>query len=95
MVIEEVGEVSEDEEDFGEFQRDRVVGNENENGGEDGEKGFWEWQEEGEVEDGEFVEGNEYTEARKANSLLDRIKHGEKLRRAEEARQRLKAEALS
>ncbi|KAL8795213.1 MAG: hypothetical protein Q9195_002224 [Heterodermia aff. obscurata] len=93
LVIEEVGEVSEDEEDYGEFQKDRVVGNEN--GWEDGEKGFWEWQEEEELEDLGVVEGNEYTEARKAKSLLDRIKQAEKVRKAEEARKRLKAEALS
>ena len=88
LMIEEVGEVSEDEEDYGEFQRDRVVG-------EDGGMGFWEWQEEGQVDEGENVEGNEYTEARTAKSLLNKIKRAEKLRKAEEARERLRVEALS
>lgn len=104
LVIEEVGAVSEDEEDYGEFQRERVLvvenGNGNGGGGEDGgEKGFWEWQEEwqeeeGVVPDGEDVQGNEYTEERKAKSLLNRVKQAEKRRRAEEARKRWRDEAL-
>ena len=92
LVIEEIGEVSEDEEDYGEFQRDRVDGGES--GGEG--DGFWDWQEEGGIEDGEDVVGNEYTEARKAKSLVNKIKQAEKKRKAEEEREteRQKAQGL-
>lgn len=85
LVVEEVGEVSEDEEDYGEFQRERVeeVGV----AGAEGE-GFWEWQDDGGVEEVEGGEGDEYTEARKARSLVNRVK------RAEEERERKKAKGL-
>ena len=91
LIIEEIGEVSEDEEDSGEYQKDRADENAN---GQD-EKGFWEWQEGEEGIDGnEDVTGNDYTEDRQATSLLNKIKYAEKLRRREEERERKKVEDL-
>ena len=90
LVIEEIAEVSEDEEDYGEYQRDRI---DEVAGGVEG-KDFWdwleEWQDEG-FDDGEDVTGNDYTEARQTKSLLNRIKYAEKLRKQEEERERKKA----
>ena len=73
---------------IGEFQRDRV----DEVGGEGG--GFWEWQEDGSVDDEEEGgEGDEYAEARKARSLVNKVKQAEKMRKAGE-RKKKKAEGL-
>lgn len=92
LVIEEIGEVSEDEEEYGEYQKDRVDAT----GGGEG-KGFWDWEEE--MEDGGFdgeedATGNDYTEARQAKSLLNRIKYAEKLRKEEQGERKRRAEGL-
>ena len=91
LVIEEIAEVSEDEETYGEYQRDRV---DDAPGGAEG-KGFWDWLEESQdegLDGGEDVTGNDYTDARQAKSLLLRIKYAEKLRKQEEEREKKRAE---
>ena len=90
LMIEEIADVSEDEEDYGDYQRDRV---DEAVDGQEG-KGFWDWQQEWQDEgfdSGEDVTGNDYTEARQAKSHLNRIKHAEKLRKQEEERERKRA----
>ncbi|KAG6997823.1 hypothetical protein G7Y79_00037g073410 [Physcia stellaris] len=91
LVVEEVGEVSEDEEDYGEFQRERVE-EVRVAGGEGQGEGFWEWRDDGGVEEVVGGEGDEYTEARKARSLVYKVQWAEKMRRAKEKKERRKAE---
>ena len=90
LVIEEIAEVSEDEEDYGDYQRDRV---DEAAAGVEG-KGFWDWQEEWQdegFESGGDVTSNDYTEARQAKSHLNKIKYAEKVRKQEEERERKRA----
>lgn len=67
----------------------KLVGVEGMGGG-----GYWEWQEDGGVEEGEYGEGGEYTEARKARSLVNKVKQAEKMRRGAEERGTRKVESL-